>query len=120
MTEQSKSLAECVRRQMDWSERTFGPGDRTKGTVDHVRKELQELLDDPDDGERAKEWVDVIILGLDGLWRALEADGHEKAVIPELAEISLTQKQSKNENRTWPDWRKFSKDEAIEHDRTGE
>ena len=59
-------LVEHLRRQKDFSLRTFGPGARTKGVIDHIRKELAEIEAAPDD---ITEWVDVIILALDGAWR---------------------------------------------------
>lgn len=56
-----------LERQREFSERTFGPGARTKGVVDNIRKELIEIEAKPDD---LSEWVDVILLALDGAWRA--------------------------------------------------
>jgi hypothetical protein len=93
-----------IHRQRVWSEATFGPGDRLHGILDHIRKELDEILDDPTD---VSEWVDVIILALDGAWRA----GHE----PQAIIDALKAKQAKNEARAWPDWRDASPDKAIEH-----
>lgn len=94
-------------RQREWSERTFGPGPRTGGVIDHIRKELVEIEADPLD---LGEWVDVVILALDGAWRS----GHE----PQEIIDAIKAKQTKNEGRTWPDWRNASQDVAIEHDRT--
>lgn len=91
-------------RQRQWSERTFGPGTRTKGVVEHIRKELKEIEADPSDIE---EWIDVVILALDGAWRA----GAE----PQQIIDTLLGKQAKNEARTWPDWTTFGEDQAIEH-----
>ena len=96
-------------RQHEWSERTFGPGMRTKGVVDHIRKELCEIESDPTD---ITEWIDVVILALDGAWRA--------GASPEQIIATLVAKQTKNENRNWPDWRTADPDKAIEHVRTGE
>jgi hypothetical protein len=90
--------------QRDWSLKTFGPGTRTKGVIDHIKKELNEILADPTD---LSEWVDVIILAFDGAWRS----GHEPAEILR----AIVNKQLKNEERNWPDWRTRSEDEAIEH-----
>ena len=95
--------------QREWSERTFGPGTRTLGVLDHIRKELAEIEADPTD---LAEWVDVIILAFDGAWRA----GWE----PQQIIDAIKAKQAKNEARTWPDWRTMSEDAAIEHDRRGE
>ena len=91
-------------RQIQWSTETFGPGDRAKGVVDHIRKELEEIEADPAD---LAEWIDVVILALDGAWRA----GHTPDQIIE----QLLAKQTKNERREWPDWREADPHKAIEH-----
>ena len=96
-------------RQRHWSRETFGPGARTEGVLDHISKELNEVRADPTD---VGEWVDVIILAFDGAWRA----GWE----PQEIIDAIVAKQTKNEARTWPDWRTMSENEAIEHDRSGE
>lgn len=96
-----------IDRQRAFSEATYGPGRRTEGVVDHIRKELVEVLEDPDD---LKEWVDVIILGLDGAWRT-------GATSQEIID-AIKAKQAKNEARTWPDWRTANRGQAIEHVRT--
>lgn len=96
-----------LRRQREWSEKTFGPGDRAKGIVDHIRKELCEIEAAPKD---CSEWMDVVILALDGAWRA--------GFSPQEVIDQLVGKQAKNEKRIWPDWRTMPIDKAIEHDRT--
>ena len=101
--------AEHLGHQRAWSCETFGPGARLNGVLDHIRKELSEIEADPTD---LGEWVDVIILAFDGAWRA----GWE----PQEIINAIKTKQSVNEQRTWPDWRTMSPDQAIEHDRSGE
>lgn len=91
-------------RQRDFSRRVFGPGARTHAIADHIRKELREIGAAPDD---LSEWIDVVILALDGAWRA----GYE----PETIAAAIDRKQSENEARTWPDWRTQPADRAIEH-----
>lgn len=106
------SLVDHLHRQRAFSEKTFGPGQRTTGVVDHIRKELREIEADPSD---VMEWVDVILLALDGAWRA--------GWTPEQIVAAIDAKQTKNEGRVWPDWRTADPDKAIEHDRqalTGE
>lgn len=98
-----------LERQRAWSEATFGPGPRTLGVLDHIRKELAEIEAAPED---LSEWVDVLILAFDGAWRA----GWE----PQQIIDAIVAKQVANEARTWPDWRTASPDQAIEHDRSGE
>ena len=100
--------ASHLANQREWSERTFGPGSRLLGVLDHIRKELAEIEDNPTD---VAEWVDVIILGFDGALRA----GWE----PQQIIDAIKAKQAKNEARRWPDWRTMSADEAIEHVREG-
>lgn len=102
-------LAAHLERQRAFSRKTFGPGNRTAGVIDHIRKELREIEADPTDIE---EWIDVIILALDGAWRA----GYEPAQIVE----AIVAKQAKNEKRRWPDWRAADPDKAIEHDRSAD
>lgn len=95
-----------LERQRDWSANTFGPGVRTKGITDHIRKELGEIEAAPHDIE---EWIDVVILALDGAWRA--------GAYPDQIISVLAGKQAKNEQREWPDWRTQPENKAIEHDR---
>jgi hypothetical protein len=93
-----------LQRQQEWSERTFGPGVRAEGVVDHIVKELAEILADPSD---LTEWIDVAILALDGAWRS--------GASPEQIVAALVAKQAKNEARTWPDWRTAEPGKAIQH-----
>lgn len=101
-------LVAHLERQRTFSLRTFGPGQRTAGVLDHIRKELREIEAQPGDLE---EWVDLVLLALDGAWRA----GHEPAAIA----AGIEAKQAKNEDRNWPDWRTADPGKAIEHNRTG-
>jgi hypothetical protein len=105
-------LVAFLRRQRKFSEATFGPGDRTKGISEHIRRELDEIAKCFTKEEALEEWVDVIILALDQMWRL----GAKPEKIVDLIEL----KYCRNMARRWPDWRSFSKDEPIEHDRSGE
>lgn len=98
------SLEEIIHRQRQWSRTTFGPGRRTLGIIKHIQKELQEIEADPTDVE---EWVDVMILAMDGAWRS--------GACPEQIVHTLREKQSKNRKRQWPDWRTFSENDPSEH-----
>lgn len=97
-------LVAHLRRQKVFSTNTFGPGQRCQGVLDHIRKELDEIAKHPAD---LYEWADVILLALDGAWRA----GHE----PEQVAAAIARKQAKNELREWPDWRAADPNKAIEH-----
>jgi len=95
-----------IYRQRAFSRATFGPGARLQGVVDHIRKELVEIESKPSD---VFEWTDVILLAIDGAWRA----GHS----PEQIAAAIATKQDKNERRDWPDWRTADPNKAIEHRR---
>lgn len=109
------NLEQHLLRQMAFSHSTFGPGTRTNGVIDHIRKELVEV---EQSGGSSDEWVDVVILALDGLTRQLaycrgfRDDPHKVA---DAACAMIVGKQTRNEARNWPDWRGQSADKAIEH-----
>ena len=88
---------------------TFGPGIRDAGIADHIRKELKEIEATPGDLE---EWIDIIILAMDGFWRN---NGRPSQIMP-----MLKAKLEKNKARQWPDWRTVPEGQAIEHIRTPE
>lgn len=104
----SGGLTAVLMRQRAWSTQTFGPGPRTLGISNHIRKELEEIAADPTD---TREWVDVIILALDGYWRA--------GGTPEKVLADIDAKVRKNIARVWPaDSATRPQDEAVEHDRS--
>jgi hypothetical protein len=100
-------LEQFIRDQREFSTEVFGPGDRTEGVCQHIEKELAELR--AVGGRDVFEWCDVVILALDGAWRA----GFD----PKQIAWALQQKLAKNKSRTWPDWRTAGPG-PIEHDRT--
>lgn len=91
-----------VRRQREWSLKTFGEGRRTAGIIKHIQKELKEIEENPSD---LTEWVDVIILAIDGFYR----HGGK----PEELMLVLQLKQDKNFTRTYPFPQ--TEDEPTEH-----
>lgn len=97
-------LVAHLQRQRAFSERTFGPGPRVAGVLEHLRRELTEIEANPGD---VFEWVDVVLLAFDGAWRA--------GFTPEQIAEALTAKQARNEARDWPDWRTVAADQPIEH-----
>lgn len=102
-----RDLVAMLHAQREWSSETFAPGDRTEGVLAHIRQELIEVEDAPDD---VTEWIDVVILAFEGAWRA----GHE----PEEIVAALRAKYAKNRARTWPDWRTAEPGTPINHVRT--
>lgn len=114
-------LKQHLIRQMAFSHATFGHGPRTAGVIDHIRKELDEVAES---GGSPEEWVDVVILALDGLTRSVIFDSDTPRGDPDYAASLCTRlisaKQAKNESRVWPDWRTADPNKAIEHDRREE
>ena len=114
-------------RQAAFSRATFGPGPRTRGVIDHIKKELREVekcyeptaphQSTGQHAEAAEGWADVAILGLDGLLRSISAAHSHWTLDMVAAEAAslIVAKQGKNELRDWPDWRQGSPDKAIEH-----
>lgn len=97
-------IIDYIEKQMAWSEQTFGQGKRTKGIIQHIQKELKEIEEAPED---LSEWCDVVILALDGAWRA----GYS----PDEIVSQLINKQAINFRRSWP--KPVSQDVAVEHER---
>lgn len=102
-----------LERQRRFSERAFGPGERVAGVLDHMGKELQEVALACAKGEPTlPEWIDLVILALDGAWRS--------GASPRQIIAAMVAKQDKNESRSWPNWRTADPDKAIEHDRSAD
>lgn len=112
------NLTEHLKRQIAFSRATFGPGARTGGVIDHIRKELGEVAEAPSDYEKTIEWVDVVILALDGLTRSINLPTTD--AIAEQAARMIVDKQNANERRSWPDWRTADPNKAIEHKKAGD
>lgn len=85
-------LVKHMEAVIPWSEKTFGPGRRTKGIINHIKSEILEIEANPSD---LYEWMDIVILGLDGAWRA----GYSAREIAE----ALEEKQRINFEREWPE-----------------
>lgn len=100
-----------LHHQRVWSDQTFGPGPRTEGVIDHIRKELVEVEQATGPEQRLEEWMDVIILALDGATRAAKALNLDVSVVLD----DVAHKQALNEMRQWPDWRNVPEGKAIEH-----
>lgn len=108
------NFKEHLHRQAVFSKATFGPGPRTEGVLDHISKEMDEV-------RKAKiksdEWVDMVILSLDGLLRSIKDQypGFNFEQVAYSAVEKIKSKQSINEKRDWPDWRTSDPNKAIEH-----
>jgi len=95
-------LTKFLERQKEWSIKTFGNSKRTLGIIRHIEKELKEVEEKPND---LTEWIDVIILALDGYWR----HGGNTENIMNI----LQAKQDNNFTRVYPFPK--SEDEPSEH-----
>lgn len=109
------NLKQHLVRQMVFSRATFGPGERMNGVLDHMGKEIEEVRAS---GGESSEWVDLVILALDGLTRRLWASSDYRKTADEVADEAcriIVGKQAKNERRDWPNWRSADPTKAIEH-----
>lgn len=105
------NLIYYLNKQIAWSKATFGKGPRTSGIMDHIIKELGEVVEasyNNDKEEELKEWVDVIILALDAAWRL----GYSPVQVCK----ALMEKQDINKARKWGKDKGDGK--AIEHIRS--
>lgn len=96
------SLADFAARQQEFSLRTFGHGMRTGGVTQHIEKECIEIRKDPSD---RMEWIDVLILAVDGALRS--------GTPPEEIGPMMEAKLAINMKREWP--APTDQDSAIEH-----
>lgn len=86
------SLEFYIASHKAWSFRTFGPPKETDAVklCTHIAKEISEVLAKPND---VMEWVDIIILAIDGALRT----GHSPREIAE----ALVKKLNINISRQW-------------------
>ena len=96
------NLVDYLDIQREWSEIVFGEGPRVEGVCKHIEKELKEVRADPTD---VVEWVDIVILALDGAWRA--------GFSPQQVCDAMITKQKVNIGRDWNV--QVSDDEPILH-----
>jgi hypothetical protein len=93
-----------IQNHIQWSRKTFGEGPKVEGIIKHIQKELNEIRENPSNLE---EWVDVMILAIDGAWRA----GHAPLSIVKM----LMSKQLKNRMREWPPISEQVEGQPTEH-----
>lgn len=102
-------------RQMAFSHANWGPGRRTDQIIKHIKKELVEI---EESNGSVDEWVDVVLLALDGMTRQLYYGG-DKRRCPDTVSSSVCEiiknKQTINEHRQWPDWRTADLTQPMEH-----
>jgi hypothetical protein len=98
-------LLDHIVEQREWSIATFGPHSQrgSDGVIDHLRKEVNEAAE----SRKLEEWVDIIMLAIDGASR--EGYGPMDIV------TGLANKLEVNKRRQWPDWRTIEPGQAIEH-----
>lgn len=96
-------FTDFVKRKMDHSRATW-PSQTLFGVLAHARKEVEEIEDNISD---CIEWVDLILLGIDGACRT--------GLTPEQLGIQLERKLAINLQRAWP--KPSTPDSPGEHDR---
>lgn len=104
MSDSHFDFAAFVDAKAKWSRDTFGP-QSIVGLRKHIDKELAEIDAKPGD---LIEWVDLVLLAIDGVTKHAGATGAEFV-------RALVEKMDRNRARQWPDWRALGPDEAREH-----
>jgi len=102
------NLFNFLNRQKRWSKNTFGPTPRKEGLLKHIEREIEDVRTS-EGKELLTEWVDIVILALDGAWRS-GATPHEICQ-------ALEQKQAINMAREWPGGLTAPDDVPVEHER---
>lgn len=88
-------LTDIITNQKTWSKETFGEGPRTEGVLRHIESEIAEIrAEQVGTSAHLEEWVDIIILAIDGAWRSGDWT-------PEEICAMLEAKQLKNRHRQW-------------------
>lgn len=86
-----KGFERYIEEQITWSRETFGDGERLEGLCQHIESEVEEVR--ACNGEDLYEWIDVIILALDGAWRS--------GFSPPEITTALRKKQNLNKARVY-------------------
>ena len=95
---------EAIEDFKNWNFNTYGPGERLTGTIEHIKEELTEIEKEPHD---IVEWVDVIMLAMNGALR----HGHE----PQDIIDAFFKKLEKNKARKWQNWQEVPEGQPIKH-----
>lgn len=95
-------ISHLVQHQKDWSSHEFGEGLLTERVLKHIEKEIAEVRAKPED---LGEWIDIVLLALDGAWRT----GASSLDIQQ----ALVDKLAINEGRKWQ--KPADENEPFEH-----
>ena len=90
------NLVEFLDKKEKWSRKTFGEGQRTQGVIAHIKEELKEIEENPND---LFEWIDVVLLALDGAWRAGYTSEQIQQALIDKQEINYKRIFPKNNNQ---------------------
>ena len=108
-------------RQAVFGKLAFGSSERTEGVMKHILEELDEIRECASADDRAREWVDVLLLAQDALLRAcrealtcVEEEPSNDATASYALSL-LIEKRDKNESREWVDWRSLGENDSISH-----
>jgi hypothetical protein len=101
-----------LRQQASYSRGLYGIGERRDLMIDQIKKQIAEIEAEADPGARADIWADVVMLGFDGLVRAVCADRLQTRdrrnigtlMIARDAARRIERKQNEIEPRHWHYW----------------
>lgn len=102
-----ETILSYITKHMEWSRETFGDnegevGQHTEGLLKHIESEVQEIRKSPSD---LMEYVDILILVFDAMWR--------RGFTPREIVAAIIEKQNINKLREYP--KITSASEPTEH-----
>lgn len=100
----SYDLIKALKRQFEFSQRVFGAGPKTEQILRHISRQSVDTIAR---GNPTEEWVDIMILAMDGALRS----GSTPYEIAGLLEYKMTV----NEAREWPKLEDQVMDEPVHH-----
>lgn len=86
-------LIEHTKKQVEFSQKTFGKGETTESVIERIKQKLEEVKACPED---LYGWVDIMMLAIDGATRQGWSADRIAQALPDKLAI--------NQRRAWPDW----------------
>src|SRR6476659_4947519 len=92
---------QSYKKANDWQIKTFGPYYSPKSIIDHIRKELIEIEEEP---FILEEWIDLMFLAFAGASRLVKYHSPKLSSEDTVSVVrsAFDSKLKKNKARTWP------------------
>lgn len=100
-----------MKAKLKWSYKQFGKGFSPDGLVDHIIKEIKEIVAQP---RELEEWIDLMFLATDGAHRVVHEYYPQLSLEEVVAVVKSAFEQKLRINKT-REWEKPIRGKAIEH-----